>query len=129
MFSIFFRNPIDILSYSINNETSRKTRKEKTTMIITVTKKQEKVAVIRDGGEITGIYQTGVEAQAHAKSVTKGCAKKDFISCRWELFDAVQNEIKPLAQAIKSMNFTKENCGYNAITNQEKAWICQFASI
>lgn len=98
-------------------------------MIITVTKKQEKVAVIRDGGEITGIYQTGVEAQAHAKSVTKGCAKKDFISCRWELFDAVQNEIKPLAQAIKSMNFTKENCGYNGITGQEKQWICEFASI
>lgn len=98
-------------------------------MIITVTKKQEKVAVVRDGGEITGIYATATEAQFHAKSVTKGCVKKDFISCRWELFDLVQNEIKPLAWAIRTMNFTSENCGYNAITNQEKDWICQFASI
>ena len=98
-------------------------------MIITVTEKQEKVAVIRDGGEITGIYKTALEAQNHAKAVTKGCVKKDFISCRWELFEAVQNEIKPLAQAIKSMNFANENCGYNSITGQEKVWICQFATI
>jgi hypothetical protein len=98
-------------------------------MIITVTEKQEKVAVIRDGGEITGIYKTALEAQNHAKAVTRGCVKKDFISCRWEFFEAVQGEIKPLAKAIKNMDFTAENCGYNAITGQEKAWICQFAAI
>ena len=98
-------------------------------MIITVAQKQTKVAVIRDGGEITGIYATSDEAKSHAKKVTEGCVKKDFISCRWELFDDVQKEIKPLAQAIKSMNFNKENYGYNAITNQEKYWICEFVSI